>query len=138
MTRRTLLFFPFLALPMLSQGKSKGKDKRKNSDDSGIDVTVDIFIGRDRRIIRDWVRDQPASSLPRGLARRESLPPGLRKQLAKKGKLPPGLEKRLSPFPDDLNRRLSPLQDGLERVFVHGRAAILIRNTQVILDVFLP
>ena len=135
MTRRTWLLFPFLAVPLLAQGK--GKDKGKGGD-SGIDVAVDIFIGSDRRIIRDWIRDQPASSLPPGLAKRESLPPGLQKQLAKKGKLRPGLEKRLSPFPDDLNRRLPPLRDGLERVFVQGRAAILNRNTQVILDIFLP
>ena len=136
MTRRTLLLFPLLAEPLLAQGKKKAKGKR--GDGSGVGVAVDIFIGDDRHIIRDWIRDQPASSLPPGLAKRETLPPGLQKQLARKGKLPPGLEKRLTPFPEDLSRRLPPLREGLERAFVHGRAVILNRNTQVILDVFLP
>jgi len=133
MTRRSLLLFPAAAIPAFSQAKSKGKGKG-----SGLDIAVDIFIGSDKRIIRDWIGTQPSSSLPPGLAKRESLPPGLQKQLAKRGKLPPGLEKRLTPFPADLNRRLPPLREGLERVFVHGRAMILNRNTQVILDVFLP
>jgi hypothetical protein len=135
MTRRELLLFTSLAVPVLAQGKGKGKEKGKGSE---LDVAVDIFIGGDKRIIRDWIRTQPASSLPPGLAKRESLPPGLQKQLAKKGHLPPGLEKRLTPFPEDLNRRLPPLREGLERVFIHGRAVIMNRNTQVILDVFLP
>jgi hypothetical protein len=133
MTRRTLLLFLPLEIPLLA------KDKRKSrGDGSGLNVRVDIFIGSDRRVIREWIRRQPTSSLPPGLAKRESLPPGLQKQLAKKGKLPPGLEKRLTPFPEDLSRRLPPLQEGLERVFLHGRAVIMNRNTQVVLDVFLP
>lgn len=136
MTRRTLLLSAFVAAPILAQGKKK--DKGTGDNNSGFGVAVDIFLGNDRRIIRDWIRDQPASSLPPGLAKRESLPPGLQKQLARKGKLPSGLEKRLTPFPEDLSRRLPPLRDGLQRVFVHGRAMILNRNTQVILDVFLP
>jgi hypothetical protein len=137
MTRRSLLFLPALAIPAFSQGKSKGKGKQKDGD-SGLGVAVDIFVGNDKRIIRDWIRTQPASSLPAGLAKRESLPPGLQKQLARKGHLPPGLEKRLTPFPADLNRRLPPLREGLERVFVHGRVAILNRSTQIILDIFVP
>jgi hypothetical protein len=137
MTRRTWLLCPFWAAPLLAQGKKY--EKGKGGDGSGLGVAVEIFIGSDRRIIRDWIRDQPASSLPPGLAKRESLPPGLQKQLAKKGKLPPGLEKKMiTPFPADLNRRLPPLREGLERIFVHGRAMIWNRETQVILDVFLP
>jgi len=135
MTRRTLILL--MPLGVSAWAKEKGKGKARTGD-GGPSIAVDIFIGNDHRIIRDWIRDQPASSLPPGLAKRESLPPGLQKQLAKKGKLPPGLEKRLTPFPEDLNRRLPPLRGGLERVFVHGRAMILNRNTQVILDAFLP
>jgi hypothetical protein len=134
-TRRTLLLVSFLSGPLLAQGKKKDKGK---GGASGASVAVDIFIGSDKRIIRDWIRDQPASSLPPGLVKRESLPPGLQKQLERKGKLPPGLEKRLTPFPEDLSRRLPPLREGLERIFIHGRAVILRRNTQVVLDVFLP
>ena len=133
MTRRTLLLV--MPLAALLPAKDKGKAK---SGSGGINVAVEFFIESDRRIIREWVRDQPASSLPPGLAKRESLPPGLQKQLARKGKLPPGLEKRLTPFPEDLSRRLPPLREGLERAFIHGRAVILNRSTQVVLDIFLP
>ena len=133
MTRRSLLLSMPLAVSLLAKDKGKAK-----GEGSGLNVAVDIFIGSDRRIIREWVRDQPRNSLPPGLAKRESLPPGLQKQLAKKGKLPPGLEKRSTPFPEDLSRRLPPLREGLERAFIHGRAVILNRNTQVVLDVFLP
>ena len=136
MTRRTFYLLPLWTGALVAQGKKKDKEKRGDGD--AANVAVDIFIGNDKRIIRDWIRDEPRSSLPPGLARRESLPPGLQKQLARKGKLPPGLEKRLTPFPADLNRRLPPLREGLERVFVHGRAMIWNRNTQVILDVFVP
>lgn len=135
MTRRTLILLMPLSVSAWAKEKGKGKG---NAGDAGPSIAVDIFIGSDKRIIREWAGAQPASSLPPGLAKRESLPPGLQKQLARKGKLPPGLEKRLTPFPDDLNRRLPPLREGLERVFVHGRAMILNRNTQVIVDVFLP
>lgn len=135
MTRRTLILLMPLAVSAWAKEKVKAKGKAGGS---GLDVAVEIFIGSDKRVIREWIDGQPASSLPPGLAKRESLPPGLQKQLARKGKLPPGLEKGLTPFPDDLNRRLPPLREGLERVFVHGRAMILNRNTQVILDVFLP
>jgi hypothetical protein len=135
MTRRTLLFLAPLTVP--AWAKDKGK---KNAKDGSAPpaISVEIFIGSDKRIIREWIRDQPASSLPPGLAKRESLPPGLQKQLARKGKLPPGLEKRRTSFPADLNRRLPPLHEGLERAFIHGRAVILNRDTQVVLDVFLP
>ncbi len=135
MTRRMLMLLMPLALSASAKHKGRGEGKATQAD---LGVAVDIFIGSDRRIIREWIRDQPASSLPPGLAKRRSLPPGLQKQLARKGKLPPGLDKRRTSFPADLNRRLPPLREGLERAFIHGRAVILNRDTQVILDVFLP
>lgn len=49
------------------------------------------------RVIRDHAR----RGLPPGLAKRESLPPGLRRQLRERGTLPPGLEKRLVDVPRD-------------------------------------
>ena len=42
--------------------------------------------------------------LPPGLAKRDTLPPGLERQLQRNGKLPPGLEKRA--LPDELKRAL--------------------------------
>ena len=67
--------------------------------------------------------------LPPGLAKRDSLPPGL----ARKQQLPPGLRKE--PLPADLERQLPPVQPGLERVLVEGRAVLIERATNRVLDV---
>ena len=141
MTRRTLLSFVVLAAattPALGQGKGKRKGSGQGNQRSGINASINIFLGNDRRVIGDWISSRPMGSLPPGLANRESLPPGLQKQLAKNGQLPRGLEKRMTSFPAELNNRLSPLQSGLGRIFIHGRAVIFNRETRVILDVFLP
>ena len=108
------------------------------SDPTAVDahVGVDIFIGKDREVIRQYFHDH-AGSLPPGLAKRGGdLPPGLAKQLRRKGHLPPGLEKRVAVFPVDLERRLPPLKEGLVRGVIEGRAVILNAKTSVILDVF--
>lgn len=133
MTRRTALLVALgLPVSLLAKGKGKGHG-------SSVDVDVAIVFGRDdRRIIREWVRAQPASGLPPGLAKRDRLPPGLEKQLRRKGRLPPGLEKRLSPFPPALESRLPPIGPDHERVFVHGRAAIVTRIGHVVIDIFIP
>ncbi|MEZ5366925.1 MAG: hypothetical protein R2748_32455 [Bryobacterales bacterium] len=130
MTRRAVLIAPF-ALPIALLAK----DKRRRS--ANIDVDI-VFGPQDRRIIREWVHAQPASGLPPGLAKRDRLPPGLEKQLRRKGSLPPGLEKKLTPFPADLDARLPPIGPDYERVFVNGRAAIVARIGQVVLDIFVP
>lgn len=141
MTRRRLLSiaaFASVALRAFPQGKGKGKNNHRGNQDSGVSVAIDIFIGDDQRIVREWIESRPAESLPPGLAKRGSLPPGLEKQLAKNGRLPRGLQKRLTPFPDELEARLSPLKSGLARVFIYGRAVILNRDTRAVLDIFLP
>src|SRR5712692_2463493 len=105
-------FLIFLALlsPMLpAQGKGKGK----GHSDSGSAAVV--FTPDERRIISDYCRRLPASGLPPGLAKRDTLPPGLEKQLRRNGRLPPGLEKKLVPFPPDLERQLPPSAAGVQR-----------------------
>ena len=125
-----------LLLPTAGLAKKKRKG---NADDSAPSFAVDIVFGpEDRRIVRDWVRAQPADGLPPGLAKRDRLPPGLEKQLRRKGSLPPGLEKKLTPFPRDLDARLGPLGPDYERVFVGGRAAIVARVGRTIIDIFVP
>ena len=119
-------------------GKEKETKGNRSGQRSGTTISVDVFVGNDQRIIRDWVQAVPAGSMPPGLARRGSHPPSLEKQLVKKGTLPPGLQKKLTPFPAVLNDRLPPLSEGLGRFFIEGRAVILNRNTRVILDVYLP
>jgi len=88
-----------------------------------------IFNENDRAEIRRYYRKH----LPPGLAKRESLPPGLRKQLVKRGTLPPGL--RSAQLPTELNRRLSHLPDGYIRLRVATDVILLNEQTRVILDV---
>ncbi len=125
------------ALTLTGQGKGRGKPAGEPSQ-AGTAVSVAVvFSDSDRRIIREWVNGIPSGALPPGLAKRGELPPGLQKQLRKNGALPPGLEKKLSPFPSDLARRLGPLPPGCgcDRVFLEGRAMIVVRATRAILDV---
>ena len=96
-----------------------------------------VFSESDRSLIRQWAQGIRPGDLPPGLAKRGELPPGLQKQLQKRGTLPPGLEKKISPFPDDLVRRLGPLPAdcGCDRIFLDGKALIVTRAANVILDV---
>jgi hypothetical protein len=66
------------------------------------------------RVIRAYAR---GGSLPPGLAKREALPPGLRKQLRERGTLPPGLEKHLVPVDRALATRLPAVPSSYQRYF---------------------
>ena len=114
-----------LAVPLFAQGKG-GKRNQPG-----------IFTDADRRAVRDWARAVAPGALPPGLAQRGQLPPGIQKKLARGGTLPPGIAKKFSPFPPDLSGRLSPLPPGCacDRVFLDGRALVIARATQAILDV---
>lgn len=128
-----------LMLSGQGQGKGKGKGKGKSAgSESTTNVAVSVLFGpADQRMIRDWVRATPPSQLPPGLAKRGGLPPGLQKQLQRNGTLPPGLQQRISPFPPELASRLGPLPAGCgcDRLFLDGRALIVARTTNTILDV---
>ena len=84
---------------------------------------VAVVIDRDghRRVVHEYV----TSGLPPGLAKRDSLPPGLRKQLRERGHLPPGLQKRLAPVPVGLGRRLPAVPPYYSRYFA-GRDMVII------------
>lgn len=71
--------------------------------------------------------------LPPGLAKRDTLPPGLQRQLERNGKLPPGLEKRA--LPDDLLRALPVRHSDLDRVIVDNDVLLIRRGTDLILDI---
>jgi hypothetical protein len=117
-----------------NKGKAKGAGAAKHD---STQVAVNIFLGGDREIIRDYVAKYPHGGLPPGLAKRDGdLPPGLQKHLRKKGRLPPGLEKRLTVFPLELEGLLHPLEPGLRRGFLEGRAVIYNAKTAVVLDIF--
>jgi len=92
------------------------------------------FSARDRRVIRSCFADH-ASNLPPGLAKRETLPPGLERQLQRNGTLPPGLQKRVQPLPQVCEGQLLRLPRDLERV-VYNRRVMLINAAYLILDAF--
>ncbi len=104
----------------------------KSYDDD--DPEARIFSSRDRRVIRNCFRDHQ-SDLPPGLAKRESLPPGLQRQLEKNGTLPPGLQKRVQPLPAVCENELPRLPRDLERV-IFSRRIMLINSAHKILDLF--
>ncbi len=93
-----------------------------------------VFTSREITIVTDWFRVN-RGSLPPGLAKRETLPPGLQKQLQKNGKLPPGLEKKLHPLPVELERQLSPIPTGYRRVVIAGNVITMEPLTGMIYDI---
>lgn len=88
-----------------------------------------VFSDHDRDYIHRYYR----AHLPPGLAKREQLPPGLRKQLAKRGTLPPGLQSQH--LPSDLERQLSHLPAGYVRLRIATDVLLIDERTRVILDV---
>ena len=146
LTRFLVLFAVFaLVAPATKSGKGekqagdKQKQSRKAQSKAVVTVGVGVFLGRDQRLIREYVAELPSDGLPPGLAKRGgALPPGLEKQLRKNGRLPPGLQKRLHAFPATSERRLAPLAPGLKRGFIEGRAIIYREKTSVVLDIFIP
>lgn len=98
----------------------------------GGEVAV-IFSDRDRQLIGDYYAGTRAKKVPPGLAKKETLPPGLAKQVVKKGTLPPGLQSRA--LPRDLEARLSRLPEGYKRVIIGADIAILNTSTRVIADI---
>ncbi|MGH9491910.1 MAG: hypothetical protein ACRD2K_00270 [Terriglobales bacterium] len=92
------------------------------------------FSARDRRVIRNCFVEH-ASELPPGLAKRETLPPGLERQMERNRTLPPGLQKRVQPLPQVCESQLARLPRDLERV-VYNRRVMLINADYLILDAF--
>ncbi len=73
-----------------------------------------------------------SGEMPPGLAKKDSLPPGLQKQLQKNGKLPPGLAKR--DLPSGLEGRL-PMRKGQKRLIVGNDVVLIERATGLVLDI---
>lgn len=98
--------------------RGKGKDKK----DKGKKDKADKGKGKGK-----------SKGLPPGLAKRDTLPPGLQRQLEKNGRLPAGLAKR--DLPSDLSAKL-PKRDGSQEVTVVDDDVVLVdKATGVILDV---
>lgn len=126
-----------IATTLAAQGKSPAKDKDATVGDkirTALPPAERVFKTEEITIIKNYFRDN-RSGLPPGLAKRESLPPGLERQLRKNGKLPPGLQKKVQPFPLDLERKLRVLPTGYRRVVIAGNVIMMNEKTAVIYDI---
>lgn len=122
-----------------AQGRGRGNSRSQDRDGARVDASVDVSIGfgsGELRLIRSWFGDSHnREGLPPGLAKRDSLPPGLQRQLRKNGTLPPGLEGHVHAVPVDLNRRLPDLRSGTSRLIIGGSIVLVDDSSKVILDI---
>lgn len=96
----------------------------------------DLEQGRDGKFYgkkKDKGERGRGNGLPPGLAKKSTLPPGLRKQLERKGHLPPGLA--ANPLPYEAVVNLPPPANGTERAIVDTSVVLLEKGTGLILDV---
>ena len=120
----TLLAFGIHSDTAAAQGRGRGhakdakteKAEKRDDKDKDKEKNKDKAIDRDahQRVVSEYFA---AGSLPPGLAKRQSLPPGLRSQLRERGSLPPGLQRRLVPVPAPLVARLPPVPTYYHRYF---------------------
>jgi hypothetical protein len=124
--KRVLVLVLALSLSAVAQGKGKGNNKHNDDDDrdsGGVNARY-VLDSNQRNAIRTCLND-PKAGLPPGLAKRESLPPGLQKHLQKNGTLPPGLQKKVQPLPSQCQINLPRLPGGWERVVLGDRVIVL-------------
>lgn len=93
-----------------------------------------VFTTAERTIITRWFTTN-RSNLPPGLAKRETLPPGLERQLRERGTLPPGLQSKIQPIPVELERQLTALPSGYRRVVIAGNVIVMNPATGLIYDI---
>ena len=93
-----------------------------------------VFTTAERTVITRWFTTNK-SNLPPGLAKRETLPPGLERQLREKGTLPPGLRDKIQPLPVELERQLSVIPTGYRRVVIGGNVIVMNPVTGLIYDI---
>lgn len=126
-----------LAPGVVFAGQEHGRGHATGRGTSAGDRTVAIDRDGDRRIVRDYYR---TNGLPPGLAKRQSLPPGLQKQLHERGELPPGLQRRLTAVPSPLTARLPGLPPYYSRYFAGSDMLVVDtrsnRIVSVIPDIF--
>ena len=104
------------------------------------DISLKVaFNDNDRYRIRKYygrnLKGKKSKKTPPGLAKKQSLPPGLQKQVKRNGVLPPGLQGR--GLPVELKRELSFLPNGYVRIKVGGDVVLMNQKTRVIFDVVL-
>ncbi len=124
-----------------AQGKGKGKgEPQQKAQTAGEKVrevlpeATPVFTTKERTVVKDWFTSN-LSGLPPGLAKRETLPPGLERQLREKGTLPPGLQKKIQPLPLELEKQLTKLPTGYRRVVIAGNVILMNEKTALIYDI---
>ena len=93
-----------------------------------------VFTTQERTVITRWFTTN-RSNLPPGLAKRETLPPGLERQLRQRGTLPPGLQSKIQPLPVELERQLTAIPTGYRRVVIAGNVIVMNPTTGLIYDI---
>ncbi len=131
-----------IANPGKGKGNNKGTQHHEYRDEKREDARTDAIIDRaftsvERALVAEYFGEQwriaeRTGTLPPGLAKRNDLPPGLKKQLVQKGKLPPGLDKR--DLPNDLLKRLGAAPKGTQRYIVGSDIILVDLATNVLLD----
>ena len=124
-----------------AQGQGRGRGGQQQPERTAGDKVREalppaepIFTTQERTVITNWfVRNR--SGLPPGLAKRETLPPGLEKQLRERGTLPPGLQKKIQPLPVELEHQLTALPTGYRRVVIAGNVIVMNPTTGLIYDI---
>jgi hypothetical protein len=122
--KKLLIVLLALSLTAFAQGKGKGHNPHNQDNSAKGETDYRVFSATQRETIRTCLND-PKSGLPPGLAKRESLPPGLQKQLQRNGKLPPGLQKKVQALPSQCSINLPRLPGGWERVVLGDRVIVL-------------
>ena len=110
------------------QGHGKGKQKGQSEKEFR-------YSDHNRESVRGWYRGR-GSNLPRGLAKRDELPPGLEQQLVVRGTLPPGLRKKMYRCPRDLVRLLPPPPPDCRHFLIGGHIVLVNRYTYMVVDIF--
>ena len=121
-----------LAPAVASAAQGRGRGHAKGTGEVVSDQAVVIDRDGHRRIVRDYYRN---NALPPGLAKRQSLPPGLEKQLRERGELPPGLQKRLTAVPSPLAARLPGLPPYYSRYFAGSDLLVVDTRSNRIVSV---
>ena len=136
---KTRMTGSFILLCVLAAPYAMAQDAARAIAEAAIDASfseaerqiITKYFG-DRHVVvesdRDYDKDKKSKGgkgMPPGLAKRDSLPPGLAK-LERNGSLPPGLGKKN--LPNDLSRQLSPVPEGYERQIVEDAAIVLVHK----------
>lgn len=109
-------------------GKAAKQDAKQTAKHTPVVIDRDGHV----RVIRDYGR---SGSLPPGLAKRESLPPGLRKQLRERGTLPPGLRRHLIPVEGPFVTRLPRLPTHYTRYFVGDDLIVVDTRSNLVVTI---